>query len=95
MKILIAEHDKAFCLHLPLALICNRVGAALLAGGLRHTQRLSDGSGKADEQKELITTAQVHGLLKTLRQSKQTLRRSELPLLDIQKADGSRLMITL
>lgn len=95
MKILIAERDRAFCLRIPLALICNRVGAALLAGGLRRTQRLSDGSWKADGQKALITTAQMHGLLRTLRQSKHVLKRSGLPLLDIQESDGSRIMITL
>lgn len=93
MKILIAEKDRAFCLHLPLTLLCNRVGAALLASGCRHMQRLPDGSTRVTAS--LITTDQMHGLLKTLRQSRQTLRRTGLPLLDIEERDGSRIVITL
>ena len=93
MKILIAEKEKAFCLHIPLGLVCNRVGAALLTSGFRHMQRLPDGSAQANTA--LITTAQMHGLLKTLRQSKQALRQTGLPLLDIEERDGSRIMITL
>lgn len=94
MKILIAEPDRAFCLHLPLGLICNRVGAALLTGGLRHAKRLPGGSVEAAGT-ALVTTAQTHALLKTLRQSGRTLRQSGLPLLDIEEADGSRIVITL
>ena len=93
MKILIAEKEKCFCLHLPLGLMCNRVGAALLASGFRHTRRLSDGATQTSTT--LITTAQVHGMLKALRQSRQTLRQTGLPLLDIEQSDGSRIMITL
>lgn len=96
MKILIADQNKTFCLHIPLGLICNRVGAALLAGGLRMTKRLPGGSGKMEiEQTSLITTAQMHSALKALKQSKQVLRQSRLPLVDIEEHDGSKLIITL
>lgn len=93
MKILIAGQEKVFCLHIPLGLVCNRVGAALLASGFRHTRRLPDGS--AQIAPAAITAAQMHTLLKTLRQSQQLLRQTELPLLDMQQADGSRIVVTL
>ena len=93
MKILFAEKDRAFCLHLPLTLVCNRVGAALLASGYRRMRRLPDGSTQTATTS--ITTAQMHGLLKTLQQSKQSLRQLNLPLLDIEQSDGSRVVITL
>ena len=95
MKILIGNRDKAFCLYIPLGLVCNRVGAALLSSGIRHTVLLSDGSGKVETQTGIITTAQMHGLLKTLKQSKQTLKQQGLPLVDIEEGDGSRIVITL
>lgn len=94
MKILIADRDKAFCLRLPLTLMCNWVGAALLTGGLRATRILPGPSGMAKET-AVITTAQVHGALKALRQSKKTLREAGLPLLDMEERDGSRILITL
>lgn len=96
MKILIADQKKAFCLHIPLGLLCNRVGAALLASGFRMTKALPDGAGGAvTVEKGLITTAQMHGLLKALKQSQKTLKQSGLPLVDIEEKDGSRFMITL
>lgn len=93
MKILIAEKDRAFCLHLPLTLMCSRVGAALLASGFRRMQRLPDGATQTTTAR--ITTAQMHSLLKALRQSRQVLKQTGLPLLDVEEADGSRIMITL
>ena len=94
MKILIAKPDRAFCLHIPLMMVCNRVGAALLAGGLRHARRLPDGSAAVGET-SLVTTGQVHAMLKSLRESQKTLKRLGLPLVDIEEKDGSRLVITL
>ena len=88
MKILFAEKDRVFCLRLPLTLLCNRVGAALLASGYRHMRKLPDGSTQ-------VTASQMHGLLQSLRQSKQTLRRAGLPLLDVEERDGSRIVIML
>ena len=93
MKILFADKSRAFCLHLPLTLMCNRVGAALLASGFRHMRKLPDSATQTDTA--FITTAQMHGMLKALRQSKQTLRQTGLPLLDIEEHDGNRIMITL
>ena len=96
MKILIAEPEKAFCLHIPLGLVCNRVGAALLAGGLRATKLLPASSGSITaEQTTLITSAQLYDLLKALRQSGKALKQAGLPLLDIEEKDGSRILITL
>ena len=94
MKILIAKPDRAFCLRIPLMLVCNRAGAALLASGLKHMQRLPDGSVSVSET-SLVTTGQVHGMLKALRQSQQTLKTLGLPLIDIEESDGSRLIVTL
>ena len=94
MKILIADEKRAFCLHIPLGLLCNRVGAALLAGGVRRTQRLSDGSERSEET-SLITTDQAYVLLKALKQGQQTLKQKGLPLVDIEEGDGSRFLITL
>lgn len=91
MKIIIGSRDKAFCLHIPLTLFCNRVSAALLAGRLRRTVALPDGSG---ETTTAITTAQMHGLLKMLKQSKKLLQQRGLPLLDVG-SNGDRFMITL
>ena len=95
MKILIGNKNRAFCLHLPLSLMCSRVGAALLAGGMRRMQRLPDGSHVTVEQTGLITTAQMYGMLKAVRQSGQTLKRSGLPLVDIEDSNGDRVFITL
>lgn len=95
MKILIADKDKTICLHLPLTLLCSHVGAALIAGGIRRTTRLSDSVTALTVQRGLVTTSQVYGLLKVLRQSKRLLRRSGLPLLDVQEGDGCRIMIVL
>ena len=94
MKILIADEKKSFCLHIPLGLVCNRVGAALLAGGIRRTKRLTDGSAETSET-AIITRDQAYAMLKALRQSKQTLKASGLPLVDVEEADGSRVIITL
>ena len=94
MKILFASPKWTFCLHVPLGLLCNRVGAALLAGGIRRTERLTDGSAQTSET-ALITRDQAYAMLKALKQSKQTLRASGLPLVDIEQSDGSRVMITL
>ena len=94
MKILIADQKKTFCLRIPLTLLCSRVGAALLAGGIRRARRLPEGP-EARGEVGLITTDQAHALLKTLRQSRQTLRASGLPLLDIEEGDGGRFMIIL
>lgn len=94
MKILIADEKKSFCLHIPLGLVCNRVGAALLASGIRRTERLTDGSSETSET-AIITRDQAYAMLKALRQSKQTLKASGLPLVDVEEADGSRVIITL
>ena len=94
MRILIADRDKSFCLHIPLGLLCNRVGAALLAGGIRRTERLTDGQTETSET-AIITRDQAYAMLRALKQSKQTLKASGLPLLDIEEADGSRVVITL
>ena len=94
MKILIASPKKAFCLHIPLGLLCNRVGAALLAGGIRRTERLTDGQTETSET-AIITRDQAYAMLRALKQSKQTLKASGLPLVDIEEADGSRVVITL
>lgn len=94
MKILIADKNRAFCLHLPLMLLCNRAGAALLASGLRHAQRLPDGSVTVSET-SLITTGQMHGMLKAIRQSKQRLKRDNLPLIDVENGNGERFMVML
>ena len=94
MKILIADQKKSFCLHIPLGLVCNRAGAALLASGIRRTKRLTDGSSETSET-AIITRDQAYAMLKALRRSKQTLKASGLPLMDVEEADGSRVIITL
>ena len=93
MKILIAGQKRAFCLYVPLGLLCNRVGAALLAGGLQRTQLLPDGTETAETA--IVTRDQAYAMLKALKQSKQTLKASGLPLVDIEQSDGSRVLITL
>ena len=93
MKILIAGEKRSFCLYVPLGLLCNRVGAALLAGGVRRTRMLPDGSEAAETA--LMTKDQAYAMLKALKQSRQTLKASGLPLVDIEEADGSRILITL
>lgn len=90
MKILIAGQKRAFCLYVPLGLLCNRVGAALLAGGLQRTQLLPDGTETAETA--IVTRNQAYAMLKAL---KQTLKASGLPLVDIEQSDGSRVLITL
>lgn len=83
MKILIAGQKRAFCLYVPLGLLCNRVGAALLAGGLQRTQLLPDGTETAEAA--IVTRDQAYAMLKA----------SGLPLVDIEQSDGSRVLITL
>ena len=92
MKILIASEKRTFCLHIPLGLVCNRVGAALLASGVRRTQRLPGGT---TDETGVITTDQAYALLKALKQSQQTLKQAGLPLVDVEENDGSRVLITL
>lgn len=82
MKILIAGQKRAFCLYVPLGLLCNRVGAALLAGGLQRTQLLPDGTETAETA--IVTRDQAYAMLKA----------SGLPLVDIEQSDGSRVLIT-
>lgn len=94
MKILFADQERTFCLHIPLMLLCNRAGAALLAGGIRRAQMLPDGS-KETAETGMITADQAYAMLKVLRQSKKTLRQAGLPLLDIEQSDGGRFAITL
>ena len=94
MKILLADQKRAFCLHIPLGLLCNPVGAVLLAGGLRRAERLTDGSAVTSET-AVITRDQAYAMLRALKLSKQTLKASGLPLVDIEQSDGSRVLITL
>ena len=94
MKILMAGQRRSFCLHVPLTILCNRVGAALLAGSVRRTERLTDGSVETS-QTAVITRDQAYAMLKALSQSKRTLKASGLPLVDMERSDGKRLVITL
>ena len=106
MKILIGNQKRAFCLYIPLALMCNRVsaamlshglrsGSALLPGGVRGTWTITDGSDEEQTEDTLITTAQMYELLKALKQCRNTLKQANLPLLDLEGDDGSRVLITL
>lgn len=93
MKILIAHMNKTFCVHIPLGLLCNRAGAALVAGGVRRMRRWLDVSTQTDEMC-LITTDQAYALLKALKQGQQTLKQAGLPLADIEAGSG-RVRMTL
>lgn len=95
MKIVFAAPDRTYCLRLPLWLVCNRVGAALLARSLRRAGRLPDGSVTAAPRTGLTPTGQARSLLRALGQSKQTLQSAALPLLDMESGDGYRFTITL
>ncbi len=86
MRIMFGTQDKAHCLHVPVRLLCSRLGVKLLTSAIS-----SQTEGEAPTA--LLTRPQAALVVKALRQSGDLLKQSQLPFVDFQSKDGFFLRI--
>lgn len=86
MRIMFGTQDKAHCFHVPVRLLCSRLGVKLLTSAIS-----SQTEGEAPTA--LLTRPQAALVVKALRQSSDLLKQNQLPLVDFRSQVGFFLRI--